>query len=284
MEYSNARKIAILLAAYNAEKYLGEQIDSLISQTNNDWILYIRNDGSDDNTGEIISDYCDRFINIIEVDKGGRNLGCRNNFFRLLEVVDSDYYMFCDADDVWFSNKIELSMNRMEEIISANPEKPLLVHTDSAIYDEQLNLVAESFWQTVNINPDKFLSFNQICICCCVGGSTMLFNKRVKELVFPLADNSLMFDYWIAINTVKYGVISSIHTPTKKYRQHDSNVCGVTVGDANSIYVKFKNAKLLFKKYRKESDMLKTIGYGSFIKYLFYKLIVVFKIRLVIAR
>ena len=93
-------------------------------------------------------------------------MGCRNNFFRLLEVVASDYYMFCDADDVWFSNKIELSLERMKEIELSNKYLPLLVHTDSAIYDVNLNLVEESFWKSVSINPDTLLTYNQICICC----------------------------------------------------------------------------------------------------------------------
>lgn len=278
--YINTKSIAILLAAYNADRYLEEQIESLIAQSNQDWTLYIRNDGSTDKTSEIIANYCNKYENIIEVDRGGDNLGCRNNFFRLLEVVESEYYMFSDADDVWFDFKVELSVSHIKKIETENPDKPILVHTDSAIYDENLNLIAESFWQTVNINPDKYLTFNQICICCCVGGSTMLFNKRVKELVFPLADNDLIFDYWIAINTVKYGIISSIHTPTKMYRQHNSNVCGVTVGEANSIYNKLKQFRILFKEYRKESNMLKTIGYGSFMKYLLYKTLVIIKIRL----
>lgn len=277
--YINTKSIAILLAAYNAEKYLVEQIESLICQTNQDWTLYIRNDGSKDNTDEIISNYCSRYSNIIEIDRGGENLGCRNNFFRLLEVVESEYYMFCDQDDVWLSNKIELSVDRMGEIKSINPDKPLLVHTDSAIYDENLNVVAESFWKTVNINPDKYLSFNLICVCSCISGATMLFNKKVKNLVFPLADNNLIFDYWIAINAVKFGVISTIHKPTRKYRQHNSNVCGVTVGGENTLKNKLKNTAFIFKKYKHESNKLKTIGYGSFGKYLYYKMIVIIKTR-----
>lgn len=277
--YINDKKIAILLAAYNAEKYLAEQIESIISQTNDDWTLYIRNDGSRDNTKRVISAYCEKYSNIIEIDEGGINLGCRNNFFRLLEVVESDYYMFCDADDVWFNNKIELSFDRIGELELIHSDKPLLIHTDSAIYDENLNLVASSFWKTVNINPDRFLSFNLICICCCVGGSTMLFNQKVKKLMFPLANNEFIFDYWIAINTVKHGIISTIHEPTKKYRQHGNNVCGVTIGEENSIYNKLKNWIPLLKKYKHESDLLKSIGYGGFAKYLFYKLIVIAKMR-----
>ena len=108
----------------------------------------------------------------------------------------------------------------------------------------------------------------------------MLLNKEVKNLMFPLADNDMMFDYWIAINTVKHGLISTIHTPTKKYRQHGSNVCGVTTGEENSTYNKLRNGVSLLKKYKEESDKLKSIGYGSFAKYLFFKAIVVAKMRL----
>lgn len=279
--YINQTKIAILLAAYNAEKFIGEQIDSVIAQSDCNWTLYIRNDGSTDNTEKLIESYCLQYPDrIIEIDKGGINLGCRNNFFRLLEVVDADYYMFCDADDVWFNNKIELSFERIKQLEIIHGQKPLLVHTDTALYDENLNLIAESFWKSIGINPERFLTFNQLCICCCVGGSTMLFNKRVKQLVFPLIDNDLIFDYWIAINTVKHGIISTIHTPTTKYRQHGNNVCGVSVGDDNLLKNKLRNWRPLLRQYRKESDKLKTIGYGNFLKFLFYKIIVIFKMRL----
>ncbi len=280
MNYENNKSIAILLAAYNAENFLAEQIESLISQTNSDWTLYIRNDGSKDGTDKIIEHYCSSYSNIIEIEKGGKNLGCRNNFFSLLEAVDSTYYMFCDADDVWLENKIEISLTRMKELERNNANKPLLVHTDSAVYDGDLNLIAKSYWRSVNINPDKFLSFNLICVCCPVGGSTMLINKNVKQLMFPLVENNLIFDYWIAINVVKYGIISTLHIPTKKYRQHGANVCGVTMGRKNTFLFKLKNSFSLIKKYKKESQVLDTIGYGGFMKYLFFKMIVVAKIRL----
>ena len=277
--YTNTKSIAILLAAYNAEKYLEEQIESLISQTNQDWTLYIRNDGSKDNTSKIISDYCDRYANIIEIDRGGVNLGCRNNFFRLLEIVESEYYMFCDADDVWLSNKIEISYAKIQEVEQKNSDQAVLAHTDAIICDINLNVISNSFWSLTGINPVKFTSFNYMCVCCTVGGAKSIFNKNAKDLVFPLADNSFMFDYWLAMNVAKHGKISVIDIPLIKYRQHDSNLLGVTVGEANSIYSKLKKSRSLFKRYRQESDMLKTIGYGNFYKYMFYKLLVVAKTR-----
>jgi len=277
--YKNTKNIAILLAAYNAEKYLAEQIDSLLTQTNSDWTLYIRNDGSKDNTSKIISDYCEKYSNIIEIDKGGINLGCRNNFFRLLEVVDSEYYMFCDADDVWLPNKIEISFNRVLELEIKYPNIPILAHSDAIICDNKLNVISESFWKSTGINPEKFVKYNYICICCTVGGAKSIFNKKVKEFIFPLENNTLIFDYWIAIKVAKHGIISVIDIPLIKYRQHENNLLGVTVGKGNSFLNKLRNAKSLFKQYREESNKLKTIGYGSFTKYLFYKAIVIYKIR-----
>lgn len=142
-----------------------------------------------------------------------------------------------------------------------------------------MNIISDSFWHSTGINPVKFTGFNYICVCCTVGGAKSIFNKKVKGLVFPLANNNFMFDYWIAMNVAKYGIISVIDVPLIRYRQHGNNLLGVTFGGANSFYSKLKKAKSLFKSYKQESDMLKSIGYGSFSKYLFYKLLVVFKIR-----
>ncbi|WGQ12738.1 glycosyltransferase family 2 protein [Sphingobacterium faecium] len=280
MIYHNKRNIAILLAAYNAEKYLSEQIDSIIQQTFTNWTLYIRNDGSTDDTQKIISDYCLRYPDqIFEIDKGGYNLGCRNNFFKLLEVVESDYYMFCDADDVWLRNKVEISYERITLLECSNSKMPILAHTDAIICNSDLETISDSFWHSTGLKPEKLTSFNYICVCCTVGGAKSIFNKKVKELIFPLADNDFMFDYWIAMNVAKYGIISVIDIPLIKYRQHANNLLGVTYGNKNSIFSKLKLIKNLLSQYKSESDKLKTIGYGGFVKYLFYKLLVIVKTR-----
>ena len=112
----DARPIAILLAVYNGEKYLSEQIDSILDQTNTSWTLYIRNDGSSDGTQRIIDSYLRRFPDrIVQIDRGGANLGCRGNFFRLMETVEADYYMFSDADDVWLPEKIQRSFSLLKQ-------------------------------------------------------------------------------------------------------------------------------------------------------------------------
>lgn len=277
----NSQPIAILLAAYNAEKYLVEQIDSLLNQTNQDWVLYIRNDDSKDNTQKIIDSYIEKYSNrIIQIDKGGENLGCRNNFFRLLEVVESDYYMFCDADDVWLPTKIELSYKFLKEKETKYPTMPILVHTDAVICDEKLNLIVPSFWEYTGINPEKFVTYNYVAVCCTVGGAKSVFNKKVKDFIFPLADNSFMFDYWLALNVAQHGYIFPLHKPLILYRQHSEQVLGVTIGSKNEIKNKLSHFFLLIKEYHDNAKILKSIGYGSCAKYYWYKLMTIIKIRL----
>lgn len=116
MKYLNENKIAILMATYNVEKYVSEQIDSILKQSNRNWTLYIRDDCSSDNTVKIVQKYTSLYDNIILLSDTKGNLGCKCNFFELLQNVNSEYYMFSDADDVWLPNKIQLSFEKMIEL------------------------------------------------------------------------------------------------------------------------------------------------------------------------
>lgn len=103
--------IDILLATYNGEEYLRQQIDSIICQSYTNWRLIIRDDSSSDGTLAIIKDYVKRYLNkIILVDENTPNLGSSKSFIRLLDFVSNDYFMFTDQDDVWLPNKVELSI------------------------------------------------------------------------------------------------------------------------------------------------------------------------------
>ncbi len=108
-------KISILLSTYNSELFLKEQIDSLLFQTVKDWVLYIRDDGSTDDTIILIEDYCRDHDNIILIKDELSNLGTKNSFMKLLSNVDSEYYLFCDHDDVWLPLKIERTLLKMKK-------------------------------------------------------------------------------------------------------------------------------------------------------------------------
>lgn len=112
------KKIAILMATYNGGRWITQQINSILSQTYPFWVLYIRDDGSSDDTLSIISKYAAQYSQIkLVVDEKGRS-GCPGmNFLRLLCCVDIgayDYFSFCDQDDVWAPNKIERAIEGLE--------------------------------------------------------------------------------------------------------------------------------------------------------------------------
>ena len=275
---NNHEPIAILLAAYNAEKYVGQQIESLLAQTVSYWTLYIRNDGSTDQTQEVIDYYCQLFPNkIIQIDKNGENLGCSANFFRLLDVVDSDYYMFCDADDIWYPHKIETLYNAILELSSLYPFLPLQAFADTTVCDEEMNIIEESHWLSSNINPEKFLSYNYMAVCCNAGGACSIYNHKVKDLILPLKNDFLIYDFWIAINVAKYGKFKVVHEPLIKYRQHASQIYGICYGEQNLLRYKLKNIMKLIRQYRWEAQHHKDFGYGPKVKYYMYKFLVILK-------
>ena len=274
--YNNSRPIAILLAVYNGEKYLREQIDSVIAQTNKDWTLYIRDDASTDSTLAIIHEYSERYDNIVSVEDEDGNLGCRGNFFRLLEVVESEYYMFCDGDDVWFDFKVQLTYDAM---LKADIEemRPVIVHTTWTLTDADLNVLVENYWKDTHFHPERYYSTGLIALATPVGGAEMMFNHYLKTLLFPLADNTLYHDKWIPMVAVRNNCkFIPLKVPTLFYRMHNNNACGINYNHRRSFFARIKGIWIDNKRL---ATRLKQAGYGSFYKYLYYKIIYIFLMK-----
>lgn len=238
--------ISILLATYNSEQFINEQIDSLLKQTYTDWNLFIRDDLSVDKTPQIIKSYSEQYPNKIHIiSNNGESKKAYLNFVELLNNVDSDYYMFCDHDDVWLPNKIEISFKRMREVEIEGA--PAIIHTDMKVVDNQLNIIHPSFWKYSNLLPEK-TSFVEIVLCNCANGCTMLFNKKAKEVALPNVAFATMHD--ILLNqsvAAKGGIISPIYEPTVLYRQHIDNVVGAQKRGACFYLRKLMHAKKLIK-------------------------------------
>jgi glycosyltransferase involved in cell wall biosynthesis len=217
--------IDILLATYNGEKYLNQQIDSILAQTCKDWRLLIRDDLSTDNTIDIIKNYTSKYpdkTRLIEDNKG--HLGLVRNFGALLEATQSEYIMFCDQDDVWLPNKIELIINVMKAAQKRDPDSPILVHSDLRVVDENLNIIADSFWKLIGIDPQTANSLDKLIIRNAVTGCAMMINRRAKEVSTPLPAEVKIHDWWIAMNVAKAGQILFVPVPSSLYRQHGGNV------------------------------------------------------------
>lgn len=216
-------KVDILLATYNGQQYLREQLDSILSQSYSNFRLLISDDLSTDSTREILSEYVEKDKRIIVFNQE-KNLGVVKNFEFLLKKVENKYYMFSDQDDIWKENKIEKSIQTLEETNSD------LIYTDLEVVDENLNVTYESYWKLKGIynKIKKYNNFESLYLNNFVTGCTMLSKKELIKEVLPLPNTSkfVLHDYWIPLILSQKHKITYIEEPLIKYRQHKNNKVG----------------------------------------------------------
>ncbi len=199
-----------------------ELLESLKAQTCGDWKLLVRDDGSDDNTLGVIKDFTDKRVRLVNDEK--RRLGARGSFAELLRHSDADYIMFCDQDDVWLPEKLDLTLKKMLGAESAYKDKPILVHTDMAVADRDLNILSRSFWDYQHIDPE-LTSLNNLLVLNVATGCTMMINRKLKELA-PIPEAALIHDWWLALAASAFGRIERVDAATVLYRQHGKNAAG----------------------------------------------------------
>lgn len=254
--------IAILMATYNGEKYIREQLDSLIAQTCADWTLFINDDGSSDRTMQIIKEYSkiDQRIVILNLPKQG---GACKNFLTLLAEVDAQYYMFCDQDDIWHKDKIEVSLKAISS------DKPMIVHTDLRMVDARGKCIADSFWQYSHIHPEAITEFRHYASTCATTGCTMIFNRSAKDCVIFNPRHARMHDAWVTLCVAKrHGTIQAIARPTIDYRQHDSNAVGAPDTSRFTLRYKILNIKRIIGENIKQYMMLRELSYPGIMTYI----------------
>ena len=221
-------QLEILLSTYNGERYLTEQLDSLLSQSFIDWHLLIRDDGSSDNTRQIIDAYIKAHPNKITLlEDGLANLGASQSFSMLLSQSCAPYVALCDQDDRWNSDKLAIQMASMHEHEAARDKtSPLLITTDLVVADAELKVLAPSLWLYQNLNPGKLNAFNYLLVQNHNTGCTFLFNRALVKRILPIAENAVMHDWWIALIAAARGEIITISQATVLYRQHAHNEIG----------------------------------------------------------
>ena len=242
-------KIDILLSTYNGENFLIEQLDSIINQTYENWRLFIRDDGSSDNTIDIIENYKMRFPEKITLIKSDENVGSAKSFLTLMKSADSPYVMFCDQDDIWLNRKIELSLNRMLSV-ETDFDGPVLVHTDLKVVDRNLNILQESFINSMNLNPNK-KNVNNLLVQNNVTGCTIIINRKLYSMINDsniLNNKVIMHDWFITILCSITGRIDFINQSLILYRQHSNNVIGAK--NINLIYY----SKTFLSKIKNKED------------------------------
>ncbi|WP_243370836.1 glycosyltransferase family 2 protein [Geotalea sp. SG265] len=218
--------VDLLLATFNGEHYLGEQLVSLFAQTCQDWRMIISDDGSTDDTRAIIESCQTAHGNVTSLSSTDTTLGPCGNFARLLQHSTADYVMFCDQDDVWLPRKIEKTLAKMGEMEAHyGKEMPLLVHSDLKVVDCALQPLAPSFWRYHGTNPDA-IAFNRLLVQNVATGCTVMINKPLRELALPIPAEARMHDWWLCLVAAAFGRIGYVNEPTVLYRQHGRNDSG----------------------------------------------------------
>lgn len=228
-------RVDILLPTFNGEKYIEEQINSLLKQSYKNIKIYIRDDGSTDETITIIEKLAEREERIIVNKDIESNLGLVANVNFLLDLSDADYIMFCDQDDIWFEKKIELLLNEMlTQEKSLGSETPILIHSDCYITDENLNIISL-------LKADKPFNYglSNSLFNYYVQGASTIFNKSLKKEITPFINNVYIHDRYTHLIAEITGFRFYLNFPLMLYRQHSSNLIG-----SASFWTKIKNSFL----------------------------------------
>lgn len=216
-------RVDILLATYNGEKYLREQLDSLLVQTYKNIRIIISDDSSTDATKKILKEYEEKDDRIIFYEQE-KNLGVVLNFEFLLKKVESNYYMFADQDDIWNDDKVEKSLKKLKETDAD------LVFTDLQVVDDELNVINESYWDLKGLRQKitQCNSFEALYLNNYVTGCTILAKSETINKILPLPNTSkyVLHDYWTALIISQSGKIEYLDEATIKYRQHKNNRIG----------------------------------------------------------
>jgi len=242
--------ITILLATFNGEKFVSEQLDSILQQTVTDFSIEISDDGSTDGTLAILEAYRERYPEKIAICQNTVPTGSpKFNFFSMMKEKKNDYVMLCDQDDVWLSDKIEKTLEKMrvwEE--EYGKSTPLLVYTDLTVVDEDLQVVSPSFKKAMNANYKK-TELRQQLIQNTLTGCTVMYNRALADLIFGEPQYMVMHDWWLMLIASAFGRITDVEEQTILYRQHKKNEIGAK--DVRTI--KYKINKLLGYKEMKKA-------------------------------
>jgi len=247
--------VDVLLSTYNGEKYLSDQLDSILAQSFQDWHLYIRDDGSIDSTTDIIFGYIKNYpkkITLIENLSG--NCGLVNSFSNLMLESSAPYVSLCDQDDVWKKDKLLIMMDaaiNAEEKHSS--ECPLLVQSDLCVVDSGMNILSQSFWKYQNLNPALMSSPGRLLTQNYITGCATLMNRALINLSMPIPKDAIMHDWWIGLIAAIKGKIINIDDATVLYRQHEANDTGAKAWNSGYVVGMLKKGRGRLKR-----NLLKT--------------------------
>lgn len=213
----NNNKVQILMSTYNGSLYIRKQLDSIMNQ---DYpvSLFIRDDGSTDDTVSIIEEYQSRFDNISLVK--GDNVGVIHSFFSMINMADkeADYYSFADQDDIWLPDKVRTAVERLSKM---NNNVPCMYCSEQTLIDAD-DKVIEDHMRVVERRP----GFGNSVVENIATGCTCVVNRRLLELAKAKPEFTIMHDWWMYMLATSMGEVVFDTKPKILYRQHGNNTMG----------------------------------------------------------
>lgn len=220
--------IAILLATYNGERFIGAFFDSLLAQTASDVTVYVRDDGSTDATLAIVAEYARRMA--VVVMPASQRLGPAHSFMALLHAASEQhaFFAFADQDDVWASTKLQ----RARSTLSVDGDVPSLYFARVEYVDEQLMPLGFSTMAAA-------CGFSGALVENVAMGCTMMINRSARALVLDGRPASLtMHDWWVYLVVSAFGRVHADDYIALKYRQHANNAVGGTASIISEYFRK----------------------------------------------
>jgi len=206
--------VKVLTSVFNGEKYIKEQVDSVLKQTYTNIELYIRDNRSTDHTLDVLREY--EQYSQVHVIAGNKNLGATGGYFEILRLCgDAEYYAFCDSDDVWPENKVEIAVEMLEQ---ADDRIPVLYCSGYDICDEHLNYICGKP-RVQNISFQNCLVSNDVST-----SSTCVFNRQARDILIRKIPRNIKYhDFWMYAMCQGLGKVIYDPRSLMKYRRHGNN-------------------------------------------------------------
>ncbi len=211
--------ISVAMATYNGEKYIKEQLESIISQSIQPHEVIICDDCSTDNTIEIIENLNNP---IIKIYRNTSKIGVVENFKKAVSLaIDGNFIALSDQDDIWFKHKLETLYNSIahykESVI------PTIAYSDLILVDNNKMVINESFWNELN-HHNHLHNFSTLLFGNFITGHSILMNSSMKKELLYKPNDTILHDVWIALIALGIGKAVRIDQPLAFYRQHDLNI------------------------------------------------------------
>ena len=224
---ASVAEIWVLLSTFNGARYLPALLDSLRAQSDGDWRMLVRDDGSSDDTRALLDEAARQDSRIEWCPGATERLGVTGSFGALMAEAlrrDAAFFALCDQDDVWLPDK--LARLRAAIGTASDGQHPVLAYSDLQVVDDRLNRLHSSFFAQSGagrawLSPSFWVLQHHL-----VPGCAMMGNRALLARCVPLPPHAVIHDWWILLSAASMGQVVAVADPLILYRQHGSNTIG----------------------------------------------------------